>query len=252
MSVAKVDPAHRILVVDDEPELRELLTERFKEENYAVFEASGGLEALEWLQQNPVDLVVTDLRMPKGDGRELLRQIQATLVPPPPVFITTGYSDFSPEQAFNEGASAFFSKPFSLDSLVAEMHRKLTSPKDRWKRRHPRLTAHAPIHFSAPSLSDAIRGRLVNLGRGGVFVSHAPDSLPRVSSEPVEFLLSFGGGAPTALEGLGIVRWVRSKAQSDGLPTGFGLEFVELEPSSLEWLLDYLSRSSPNSYIPKV
>lgn len=243
-------PFTRILLVDDESELRELIAERLREEGYTVFEASGGHEAFDWLSSNLADLVITDLRMPKGDGRELLRRIQQSLPQPPPVFVTTGFSDFPPDQAFDEGAAAYFSKPFSVDALVTELKRKLTTPRDRWQRRHPRLTVQASVLFSASSLGAAISGRLVNVGRGGLFVSQAPASLPKVSSDPIEFLLTFDNNPPRSLAGLGVVRWIRSKPESDGLPTGFGLEFIELEQSSLEWMLDYLSRSSPISYIP--
>src|SRR3954462_12255105 len=65
------------LVVDDEPRLRQVLVHLMKSDGFTCVEAANGEEALAHLHQHPITLVMSDLRMPKMDGLELLRQIRA-------------------------------------------------------------------------------------------------------------------------------------------------------------------------------
>jgi CheY-like chemotaxis protein len=75
LSIASVAP--RCLVVDDEPRLRQVLVHLMQNDGFSCREAANGMEAMEMLQHEQVPLVLSDMRMPKMDGIELLRQVRS-------------------------------------------------------------------------------------------------------------------------------------------------------------------------------
>ncbi len=109
----------RVLVVDDDEDLREIVAEDFIQRGYDVRTAAGGDEAFRLVQQAPVDLVLSDLRMPSGDGIDLLKHIVALKAPRPDVILMTGFADLNSEQAHALGAAALVGKPFDRSALFA-------------------------------------------------------------------------------------------------------------------------------------
>ena len=108
----------RVLVVDDEPNLRKVLGALLKRSGYQVVTAADGLEAKDVLMGGGIDLVMTDVRMPKMDGLELLawcRQEQ----PDVPVIVITAHGTIDGAvQAMKDGAFDFVTKPFDAEQLV--------------------------------------------------------------------------------------------------------------------------------------
>jgi DNA-binding NtrC family response regulator len=105
-----------ILIVDDEEIIRDFLSEVL--EDYAVTLACDGDEAIEHLKQRPYDLVITDLRMPRIPGEEVVRFARQTY-PDAKVVVISGYSSLSTvSQSVHNGACAFLSKPFSIKELL--------------------------------------------------------------------------------------------------------------------------------------
>jgi CheY-like chemotaxis protein/phosphoribosyl 1,2-cyclic phosphodiesterase len=115
--------ALRILIVDDDEDLRLVAASVLKKSGHIVSEASGGAEALAMIEKHKPDLVVLDLMMPQPDGIEVLRQLRskpetATL----PVVILTAHGDEgSTRLSFDLGATDFLSKPFSPPQLDARV-----------------------------------------------------------------------------------------------------------------------------------
>ena len=108
-----------ILIVDDEELLREVISEFFTLEGATVLEAGNGHDGFIVLQQNTVDIVISDLRMPNGDGLSLLQRIKTELSYKPYVFLYSGHADtMSEKNAEALGATAYFVKPFSVRELV--------------------------------------------------------------------------------------------------------------------------------------
>lgn len=107
-----------VLVVDDEPEIPELMAFAFERVGATVLQAYDGRTAFEMVCKHKVDAVVTDIRMPKGSGIDLLEKIQSRPAPRPLVYMMTGYSDISVGDAIAKGAEGLFSKPFDLDMIV--------------------------------------------------------------------------------------------------------------------------------------
>jgi DNA-binding NtrC family response regulator len=113
--------SHTILLVDDEPKLRDVLTVALSDMGYRTLSARSGREAIDVLQHEDVDLVLTDLRMSEMGGRELLRESKR-LKPAVPVVLMTAYSSVKDAvQAIKEGAFDYIGKPFEMDELGATL-----------------------------------------------------------------------------------------------------------------------------------
>ncbi len=106
-----------ILVVDDEAILREILRYEFEKAGYEVIEAGNGTEAWQLFNTSPTDIVVTDIRMPHGDGLELLGRIK-NKDKTTRVVLVTGYSDITIEQAKELGATTMLGKPYQFKELL--------------------------------------------------------------------------------------------------------------------------------------
>ena len=102
----------RILVVDDSPLTRELIASLLEAVGYDILIATDGTEALDVLAQNPVDLVCTDLEMPRMDGLELTRRLKE---PPthkvlPVVILTTRGGETARQRGLTAGADGYITK----------------------------------------------------------------------------------------------------------------------------------------------
>jgi two-component system, NtrC family, response regulator PilR len=106
-----------ILIVDDEQSYRQLLSLVFEGDGHTIRTASNGIEALKVLQDGPVDVVISDVRMPDMDGIEMLRAIRETHPDLGIVFMTAFASVEAAREAFKLGADDFIQKPFDVEEL---------------------------------------------------------------------------------------------------------------------------------------
>jgi two-component system response regulator HydG len=120
----------RILVVDDQEEVAELVQAVLKDAGHAAEAVYSGQAALDQLKQTVYDLVVCDVRMPEVDGRAVSRAI-AHLVPRRPVVLfMTGYGDSPVEWEFLQTTAAVvLAKPLGIDELLARVHGVLLEPR---------------------------------------------------------------------------------------------------------------------------
>ena len=120
--------AGRILIVDDDPEMRRLLSDVLTEEGYAVATASDGAEALIRLSatgEAAVDLVITDLQLPAMKGLELMHQVKQRQ-PDTAVMIITAFGSIeSAIEAMKQGAYDYLPKPFKMDELTLTVRKAL-------------------------------------------------------------------------------------------------------------------------------
>jgi diguanylate cyclase (GGDEF)-like protein len=113
-----------ILVVDDDKDVRDSIREAIRHAGYACRAVASGDEALKFLKENDVDLVISDIRMPGLDGFELTEIVKKKY--DADVIIITGYGkDFQYEEAIEKGASEFILKPIKLQELVVRLKRVL-------------------------------------------------------------------------------------------------------------------------------
>jgi DNA-binding response OmpR family regulator len=108
-----------VLLVDDDSAHRNAIAFDFKRKGYRVLQAGSGSEAWEIIQKEEVHLVITDIRMPDGNGVDLLRRIKDRDPNLPPVILMTGYTDLNLDGATDWGAEAVFLKPFERKELLA-------------------------------------------------------------------------------------------------------------------------------------
>ncbi len=114
----------KILVVDDEKDIRETLRQGIILSGYECISADSGDAALDLMRAHSVDIVISDINMPEMDGIELLRHIKARF--DASVIIMTGYvDDFTYEEIVGLGASDFIQKPVRLKEIVARLQRVL-------------------------------------------------------------------------------------------------------------------------------
>ena len=119
-----MSPVHRIMIVEDEPNVRFVFRAALESETYTLTTAEDGETALRWLSQEPSDLVLLDLRMPGMGGMELLRRLRTAGNDVPVIVITAHGSLPDAVEAMRLGAIDFLAKPLTPDvlrELVAEV-----------------------------------------------------------------------------------------------------------------------------------
>jgi DNA-binding NtrC family response regulator len=115
--------AGKILIVEDGTITRRNLSVLLSDEGYDVDQAGDGVQALEIIAEQPFDLVLSDIVMPRMDGLKLLQELQF-VAPQMPVMIMTSYvSDTL--SSVPAGAAEFIRKPFVLDDLLFKVQRAL-------------------------------------------------------------------------------------------------------------------------------
>jgi two-component system KDP operon response regulator KdpE len=113
-----------ILVVDDDPAIRESLSRELRAAGYSTLVASDGAEGLRAVQTQAPDLVLTDLAMPRSDGFELIAAVRASSRVPMIVLSVRG-ADPDKVRALDLGADDFVTKPFSVVELLARIRAQL-------------------------------------------------------------------------------------------------------------------------------
>ena len=116
----------RLLIVEDEPSVREALTVLFKRNGFEVFTAATGEDAIGWLgDQGPVDLLITDLRLPGRDGIAVLKAARGQDPLAKVIVITAQGDEEFAMQACNEGAYRYLKKPYKNQELVLNARQAL-------------------------------------------------------------------------------------------------------------------------------
>ena len=126
-----------VMIVDDEESIRDFLGQMVETWGYKVLSASSGHEAFHHFMKSKVDIVISDIKMPDGDGMELLEKIREQNKNIPFVCLITGLSDISEDEVIQKGANDLFYKPFdfnllktTIDSYAQEIiNRKSAPPK---------------------------------------------------------------------------------------------------------------------------
>ncbi|WP_141733490.1 response regulator [Oligoflexus tunisiensis] len=234
-----------ILVVDDEIDLCEILQFDLEDSGYRVYTACRAADALDILQKQTIDLIVSDIRMPGGDGVHLLHEVRKKHFEQPPVIFVSGFADVTIAEAFHQGVVGFITKPLSFETLLHAIQFHLKDPEERWsdsagplpQKRYERAFAslsHAEIEASAL------------LGRGGIFL-RMDEELPRLDEVVrVNVQLQKEG---VQLEGWAACRWIRN-ANGRKQPRGAGLEWMKLTPAAVRFIRSITQEEKRLPYIP--
>jgi two-component system response regulator HydG len=145
----------KILVIDDDSSVRYTLREILEASDIEVEEAEDGLAALQWLEHDRVDLVITDLMMPRLDGMKLLERLREMPQAPKVIMVTAHGSERHAVRAMKLGAIDYFSKPFDADQVMRVVERAVSSV--RVQEENEQLRAELLLSRHMVFSSDAMR-----------------------------------------------------------------------------------------------
>lgn len=236
----------KVLVVEDDKGVREVLVELFKASGFSVSQADGGDKAWSMLDQEPIDLVLTDIRMRNGDGIELLKKIKNKNLMSPTVLLISGYADQSVEQILDLGAEGFFRKPFNSGEVRDAVRKSFLPLGERWSVPLSQAISQNITH-TVPTLSGANAEGNVAIGRGGFFFGGKFGDTG--SSNFVNFTITVTDGTPVKeISGIGSVAWVRDS--KSGKPAGIGVEIRYLADSCRTEYSKWITQQKIRPYIP--
>jgi two-component system chemotaxis response regulator CheY len=116
----------KILVIDDNPDTRDLTHLHLTTEGFVVVVASDGREGLYMAVAEQPDLIITDISLPETNGIDLIKQLSAQPeLDNVPILVLTAYGDEEMDKAIRAGAHRAMGKPVHLDSLIAEVRQLL-------------------------------------------------------------------------------------------------------------------------------
>ena len=119
----------KILIVDDEADIALILKLQLEDAGYETVRARDGVEALEAVAQEPFDLIMLDIKMPRMDGLEVLSRLKGDETPV--VMMTAHGSEDIAVDAMKKGALDYISKPFSTDDMLQKVERAIGIDRTR-------------------------------------------------------------------------------------------------------------------------
>ena len=168
-----------VVVVDDEPTIRSILSSSYADQGYQVYEASCEGEAIALCKKVTPDLLVTDVRMPNGDGRTLVEKVRSNEDLDPIIFCISSFRDMSQPEIFSRGIDQFFQKPVCLETLLNASHHFLSH---RRKRRSHGMRNYVAAKESVSTLLTYLKDYLVVTDENGVILEHS-DSFRKLRKE---------------------------------------------------------------------
>ena len=118
----------KVLIVEDEPKLAELVADYLKAAGYEAHSLGNGLEAIPWVKNNAPDLIVLDLMLPGRDGLEICKELR-TFSDLPVIMVTARVEEVDRLIGLEVGADDYLCKPFSVRELVARVKALLRRPR---------------------------------------------------------------------------------------------------------------------------
>ena len=137
-----------ILVVDDNSSVRQLFSNFLQASGFMIHEASDGIEALDILDRYRIDAVLSDIRMPRMDGVELLKQLKKCKTKIPIFVLMSGYSEYTHDEIIGLGANALFDKPIKCKEVVSCLKTLLCAEKLEKSCSPTSLKTHTPLEQS--------------------------------------------------------------------------------------------------------
>lgn len=214
----------KILIVDDKPTNLKLLRAQLEAEGYSIVQAGNGIDALEQLKKQPVDVVISDILMPRMDGYRLCLEMRKSSASPtlPIVLYTSTYDSPADEKlALDVGAVKYLRKPASVASLIAALTEIVGASR----------TPPRPETIGEVEVLSEYSERLINkLDEKNISLDRANDSL-REEHSKLTHLLEYSPAVICSLkiEGEEVV----PQTVSDNLTRMLG--FAVEETTSLEW-----------------
>lgn len=149
----------KIVVIDDEPQIRRMLRIALKSENYDVVEADNGQRGLEAVARQQPDLVILDLGLPDMDGHEVLASVRQWSAVPV-IVLSVRNNDREKVAALDNGAQDYVTKPFSVEEFLARVRASL---RDRLKPDTPAILDDGRLYIDLGQRQVKVAGTLIEL-----------------------------------------------------------------------------------------
>jgi CheY-like chemotaxis protein len=230
----------QVLIVDDEVDLREMLALELKNYQTAVFEAKNGLEAFELIKKENIDLVISDIRMPGGNGIEFLKKTKALNIKSPQFVFITAYSDITIEELFALGAAGIVEKPFDIPELFNLLN-WLAMPLPERYALIPKTKPTINFKFNQNENS---KNRFA-LGRGGALIPTESTVYEVGSLISFEIILS----SYIKISGIGEINWNNCMNSANNYYAG--MSFKYFDDSSRKDAIELLTKLNCIEIIPK-
>jgi len=229
----------RILFVDDEPSLLEIFSLWLVGDDvHLISTAADGQEALELVDVNQYDLLITDVNMPRMNGITLVRRIAAMGRATPGIVFVSGFGDVNEREMYGLGVQAFLAKPLEREMLLSVVVRALAERSELWRTRMETTPRHS-LSIDAVDFSMSAADGGIALGQGGFSAPYlSPVAHGKVS---FECLVSASG---FRFSGEGYVRW-RSKTEGT-----IGVEFAYLEEGCRAAVVAEMGKWNSRAFIP--
>jgi two-component system OmpR family response regulator len=151
----------KVLVIDDEPGVRELISEALSISEITAVQAADGLEALSYLRRERFDLLILDINMPKLDGLALLEKLRTEGMSVPVLMLSARADKADINQGLRTGADDYLTKPFSIEELVLRV--KAIMRRSKGEVAEVKVLTCGPISMDFSKYSVKFNDQLVDL-----------------------------------------------------------------------------------------
>jgi CheY-like chemotaxis protein len=229
-----------ILIVDDEVRLLTIFQKWFEREGCNVFTAENGEQALELQKTLRVALIISDVRMPRMGGVELVKSLKKIVGYLPKILFLSGFTDIDERDCCDLGIEMTLHKPIRRVTLVSAASVCLTDHDALW--REPSSSVpERNLEAVFKDLPGARDQGLIAFGHGGICVRSA---LAARSGETIGLNLEFTADHH-ALAGQGIVRWAVQHEEQ------IGIEITYIDDKNRAWILGLTKQGETASFIPR-
>lgn len=150
-----------ILVCEDDFAIKTMISTKLKQENYSVYTAQNGQEALNLMEKQQIDLVISDIMMPEMDGYEFVQTLRETKYTLPILMITAKSQLESLEEAFKLGVDDYMVKPLRLEELVLRV--KALLRRSQLEAEKVLTFTHTRLDYIALTMTDLTTGEQVQI-----------------------------------------------------------------------------------------
>ncbi|MGG7162312.1 response regulator transcription factor [Clostridium ihumii] len=157
---------NKILIVEDDNDINKLISEMLEEKNYEIKSAYSGTEALMYLKNENIDMVILDLMLPGKCGEEVLKEIR--ILKSIPIIVISAKNDKNTKiELLKRGADDFISKPFDIDEVearvYAQMRRYKTFKEDSFSASEENILKYKEILLNIDNMEVYINNKIINL-----------------------------------------------------------------------------------------
>ncbi|MGN1329783.1 MAG: response regulator transcription factor [Clostridia bacterium] len=164
----------KILVVEDDKNLRKLIVTCLEKANYTVFESMNGERALDLMDKEYIDLIVTDIMMPEMNGYELIKELREAKYEVPILIITAKEDIEDKKQGFNLGADDYMVKPINIDELIL----RVKSLLKRTQKANEKILKFGEVTLDYDKLEIQKKGKIYQLTQKEFYLTYKLLSSP--------------------------------------------------------------------------